>query len=1348
MQKQKKNQYEMKTSDNNDNNADKNNDPSQNDASRSGNYPAFEQNDTSHDDSPALCISGQTSNTWLGKTWLSLTQWANSSKNVTIDCASENFSKTTSKSSRKYKKEDLPLIESSHDIYDEQIPEPVQMTKRSFFGALSFSTFNSAMFINLFVILLLFAATAVGAFAVDMQVSPADASSYNSTSVPLQITADSTLDNISAIFDGATSTTLCESCSTYNGLYPYTWNGGHTFSIIGSLGNDSQTITSTFSITVAAMNDTNTSDSNTTQTNDTSNNTTNTTTQAATPFSIMITSPQEMHSYNSTTLPVQIDANTTLDNITAIFDGANATLLCENCATYSGLYPYTWQGGHNFIVTGMLDGVSQTTNRSFSFDNIPPVVPSNPTFTIAINSPLEQQSFNTTNVPVQIDSNATLDNISALFDFALPYNLSDVPQTLLCENCSSYNLSYPNTWEGGHTLYVIGMRNGETVVEGRNFSISTVPQTNDSNASNSSNNTDFSLIVSTPVEGYSYNDTNQSVQIDANTTLDNITAVFDGANVTLLCENCATYNTSYPYTWQGGHMLTIVGMLNGAVQTVNRTFSFDANATAPIVNSGTSFSLVISEPQEMHSYNDTNLSIQIDVNTTVDNLSASFDGANATLLCENCATYSAQYPNTWQGGHTFIVTGMLNGMMQTANRTFSFDSTAIGTNDSGNQTSNQTGNQNATQNSTTFSLIVSSPANMAAYTTTAIPVQIDSNATLDNISASFDGANATLLCENCSTYGGMYPNTWNGGHMFVITGMLNGITQMTNYTFDINVPANNGGSGSGSNGGNGGGSNGNGSQTGGQTNITTNTTTNSTLYGIMSPQNTVYTGQPQVRITTADLSDIYASFDGSPQVLLCSGSTSASLAYPFSWQGGHTMTTTTVSANGTQVLSRFFAITYPNETDPTLNTDWTHFLDNISVVCAAGPSDFGLRIVSPVNTVYTSAPQVLITTSVPRNIFVSFDNSTQLLLCSDSTSASLSLAFPWQGGHWITATATNENSTLELSRFFAITYPNETDPTLHTDWTHVLDNVSVICDNNVSTMINASDQSANDTSNGGTTNNGGNNGGSGGGNGGGSGDGGSGGHPNSGAQNFSIAINSPQNGFNYVDSNQVMSIVANETLDNMSISADGADYALACQNCSTYSITFPNTWQGGHTLSVIGSLNGIQRMMMSNFSITTPQSNGANQSNASNQNDEFMLSIDSPQATVYNTSDVQVAFSANAMLDSLSVSEDGSAFQVVCTDCSTDSFSYPNTWDGGHTLLVKGILGSVEHDATVTFAIATQSNASGNGSNTTFSAQNVNSGNGSTWYGQLGSFIQNLVSMLFSNATTNGSTTNSAAQGA
>ena len=280
--------------------------------------------------------------------------------------------------------------------------------------------------------------------------SPTNTSQYNSTTISVQIDSNVTLDNITTIFDGTNETLLCANCSTYSGLYPNTWDGAHSFTVMGMLSGTNQTTIRTFSINTSVSNITN-------QTNTT--NQTNITTPTNVTFAMLVSSPVDSAQYNTTTITLQIDANVTLDNITAIFDGANETLLCANCSTFSGLYPYNLTGGHSFTIFGTLNGTNVSVNRTFSI-NV-----DNSTFTLDINSPVEGTVYTSATVPMQIISNTTNDNITAMFDGA--------NETLLCSNCSSYNATYPNGTDGTHSFTVFAMLNGTTRNVTRTFSINT-----------------------------------------------------------------------------------------------------------------------------------------------------------------------------------------------------------------------------------------------------------------------------------------------------------------------------------------------------------------------------------------------------------------------------------------------------------------------------------------------------------------------------------------------------------------------------------------------------------------------------------------------------------------------------------------------------------------------------------------------------------------------------------------------------------------------------------------------------------------------------------------------------------
>ncbi len=100
---------------------------------------------------------------------------------------------------------------------------------------------------------------------------------------------------------------------------------------------------------------------------------------------------------------------------------------------------------------------------------------------------------------------------------------------------------------------------------------------------------------------------------------------------------------------------------------------------------------------------------------------------------------------------------------------------------------------------------------------------------------------------------------------------------------------------------------------------------------------------------------------------------------------------------------------------------------------------------------------------------------------------------------------------------------------------------------------------------------------------------------------FALLILNPQN-LIYNTTQIEISVIANETLDSISLKKDANNYESVCFNCTSYNATI-NFTEGNHTLSSKGILNEIEKEVSVNFSVILTGVNNTNVTPTNNTNE-------------------------------------------------------------------------------------------------------------------------------------------------
>jgi hypothetical protein len=170
-------------------------------------------------------------------------------------------------------------------------------------------------------------------------------------------------------------------------------------------------------------------------------------------------------------------------------------------------------------------------------------------------------AYNMTAVPLSIESNTTLDNIS--------YQVDNGSLIHACTNCSGFNATL-NASEGNHSVTAMGALGNETFSDAANFSVSIpVVIINTTNTTNYSIADSFGLKIIEP-QSRAYFEKNVPVIILANTTLDSISVNI--GNTAVGCQNCSGYNGKLNLS-AGNYTLKATGMLGNLSKNVSVSFT-------------------------------------------------------------------------------------------------------------------------------------------------------------------------------------------------------------------------------------------------------------------------------------------------------------------------------------------------------------------------------------------------------------------------------------------------------------------------------------------------------------------------------------------------------------------------------------------------------------------------------------------------------------------------------------------------------------------------------------------------------------------------------------------------------
>lgn len=164
----------------------------------------------------------------------------------------------------------------------------------------------------------------------------------------------------------------------------------------------------------------------------------------------------------------------------------------------------------------------------------------------------------------------------------------------------------------------------------------------------------------------------------------------------------------------------------------------------------------------------------------------------------------------------------------------------------------------------------------------------------------------------------------------------------------------------------------------------------------------------------------------------------------------------------------------------------------------------------------------------------------------------------------------------------------------------------------------------------------------------------------------------------YNSTNILLHVEHNETLQNISFSIDGSNYALLCSDCISDTAQL-ELIEGEHTIIVTGVMDNESYEESVTFAIELPDEEP--------QEPEitFTVEILSPESLNYNTTEISLEVEANDTLDSIDYELDGDSFDG-CEDCSGFTEEL-NLTKGLHTITVLGQLGNKTVEDTVSFEI-------------------------------------------------------------
>ncbi|MFT4260985.1 MAG: hypothetical protein ACMXX9_00970 [Candidatus Woesearchaeota archaeon] len=180
-----------------------------------------------------------------------------------------------------------------------------------------------------------------------------------------------------------------------------------------------------------------------------------------------------------------------------------------------------------------------------------------------IENPIQNQTYNSTNISLDIVSNESYNNIS--------YVLNDEDKVLLCENCSNHS-SFIEAIQGNNILNITGFKENESVSKLVNFTVEIEEEVNET--------TDFSFHILLP-ENIIYNTSQIPVTIAANKTLDKIEVITN--NLSLECDNCSQLSDTINLS-NGNYTITAIGYLDNITKNISKTFVVEVEEEMPETN--------------------------------------------------------------------------------------------------------------------------------------------------------------------------------------------------------------------------------------------------------------------------------------------------------------------------------------------------------------------------------------------------------------------------------------------------------------------------------------------------------------------------------------------------------------------------------------------------------------------------------------------------------------------------------------------------------------------------------------------------------------------------------------------
>lgn len=221
-------------------------------------------------------------------------------------------------------------------------------------------------------------------FAMLLAVSVATALTINEPSgeysgiVRVNLTTNETVENLSYSLLEDSAWDACTNCSELIDNLNLS-AGNYTIVAVATNGNSTTSVNGTFSVVNLPL----------PEVNDT--NETNQTPSVLTNFTLAVTAPIAT-TYNSTTVPLVVSANETLDSLSYSLDNASSTQLCTNCSQANATLNAS-EGNHTLTVEGVLGNL--TKNVVVSFTVSLPATSGNETNTT--NNQTNQTGTNSTN---------------------------------------------------------------------------------------------------------------------------------------------------------------------------------------------------------------------------------------------------------------------------------------------------------------------------------------------------------------------------------------------------------------------------------------------------------------------------------------------------------------------------------------------------------------------------------------------------------------------------------------------------------------------------------------------------------------------------------------------------------------------------------------------------------------------------------------------------------------------------------------------------------------------------------------------------------------------------------------